>query len=67
MAESKWTAESKDVLIAADGAGREWSEIFGVAEVPPGAGKLVVLLSVTGQASGEDVAWFDEVGVYGVE
>jgi hypothetical protein len=66
-ADGKWTAESKDVLIAADGPREQWGEMFGVAEVPAGAGKLLVLLSVAGQGAAEDVAWFDEVGVYRVE
>jgi len=34
---------------------------LGVAEVPEGVGKLVILLGMAGQPSAEDVAWFDDV------
>jgi hypothetical protein len=65
--EGKWIAETQDVMLYADGAREDWRELFGVAEVPQEAGKLVVLLSVTGQQSPADVAWFDDVEVCKVE
>ena len=52
------------MLAFTEGPRGEWQEIMGVADVPPGAGKLVVLLLVQGQESAEDTAWFDEAGVY---
>ncbi|MBN1441326.1 MAG: hypothetical protein JXA90_01395, partial [Planctomycetes bacterium] len=42
----------------------EWQRAFGVVTVPPGAGKLVILLSVTGQAAEADVCWFDDLALY---
>jgi hypothetical protein len=41
--------------------------MFGVVQVPEGAGNLVILLSARGQASADDVAWFDDVRLYGVD
>jgi hypothetical protein len=66
-AEGKWTAERQDVVIPAAGPRDAWVEILGVAEVPQGAEKLVLLLTVAGQDGTEDVAWFDAVRVYPLE
>lgn len=67
-AEGQWTAESRDRVILPLAAGTPgpdaWSQLFGVVEVPEGVGRLVLLLGVTGQASAEDVAWFDQVELY---
>ncbi|HUS91971.1 MAG TPA: hypothetical protein VM695_08975 [Phycisphaerae bacterium] len=63
-AEGKWTAEAQDRLFHAAGPREKWGEIFGVAEVPEGVGKLVVLLGVSDQPTDEDIAWFDDVGLY---
>jgi hypothetical protein len=63
-AEGRWTAVSHDKLIFGDGRRDEWRELFGVVEVPEGAGKLVILLGVGGQRSAEDVAWYDDVELY---
>jgi hypothetical protein len=65
--DSKWTAESLDVLVFADGPRDQWREMFGVVEVPEGAGQLVILLGVRGQATPDDVAWFDDVAVYSLQ
>ena len=61
--DSKWTAENQDVLLYADGPRDEWREMFGMAEVPEGAGLLVILLGIRGQTTPEDVAWFDDVQI----
>lgn len=66
-AEGKWTAESQDALVYADGPREDWQNMLGVVEVPQGAGKIVLLLLVSGQASPADVAWFDEVELYKLE
>jgi hypothetical protein len=42
----------------------EWRKGFGVVTVPPDAGKLVVLLNVTGQVADKDVCWFDNLALY---
>jgi hypothetical protein len=63
-AEEKWIAEARDVSIFCAGPREEWSEMFGVVEVPEGADKLVILLGVAGQTSPDDVAWFDDVELY---
>jgi hypothetical protein len=42
----------------------DWSELFGVVEVPDGVGRLVILLGVKGQKSPDDVVWYDDVKLY---
>ena len=66
-AQGRWTLEELDKTLTTEGPANEWSEIFGVVEVPEGAGKLVVLLGMAGQSTQEDVVWFDDVGVYRVD
>ena len=66
-AEGKWTLETMDRIILTPAAHNEWGELLGVVEVPEGAGKLVLLLGVTGQPSPEDAAWYDDVRVYKIE
>ncbi|HUU09309.1 MAG TPA: hypothetical protein VM431_02070 [Phycisphaerae bacterium] len=63
-ADDTWTAEARDVSVPCTGPRDAWAEMFGVAEVPEGAGKLVVLLLARGQKSADDLAWFDDVRVY---
>jgi len=63
-AEETWTAVAADLVILCDGPRDDWAEGFGVVEVPDGAGLLVILLLVRGQASDADVAWFDDVQLY---
>ena len=63
-ADEAWTATAADKVILCDGPRDDWAEGFGVVEVPQGAGHLVILLLVRGQASDEDVAWFDDVRLY---
>jgi hypothetical protein len=62
--EGTWIAESLDQIVDADGPRNQWSELFGVVEVPEGVGRLVILLGASGQASPQDVAWYDDVGLY---
>ena len=66
-AAGRWTAETSDKLLLPDEADGGWREIFGVADVPPGVGKLVVLLSIAGQTEPKDSAWFDDVQVCRIE
>lgn len=63
-ADQAWTATAADVVILCDGPRDAWAEGFNVVEVPEGAGRLVILLLVRGQASDQDVAWFDDVRLY---
>lgn len=42
----------------------EWRKVFGLVTVPPDAGKLVILLNVTGQVADKDVCWFDNLVLY---
>jgi hypothetical protein len=63
-ADGGWTAVARDKLIFCQGRPEQWSEMFGVVEVPKGVGKLVILLGVGGQRGAEDVAWYDDVGLY---
>jgi len=60
-AEGRWTLESQDKIVHAKGAPQEWHELLGVVQVPEGAGRLVILLGTSGQASPEDVCWYDDV------
>jgi len=66
-AEGSWTAETKDKVFSFADAKTEWSQAFGVVEVPSGVGRLVLLLCISDQAGADDVAWFDDVSVYQVE
>ncbi len=66
-AEGKWTAEERDVVLLADGPRDEWREFFGVVEVPDGVARLLILLTVSGQPTPADVAWFDDVQLIKLE
>ncbi|MBI5818890.1 MAG: hypothetical protein HZA88_07870 [Verrucomicrobia bacterium] len=63
----KWTAEELDKVFVVSGPRGEWREGLGVVTVPETAGKLVVLLGVSGQQSADDVAWFDDVRISKLE
>ena len=65
--EGHWMLEGEDVLLYADGPRNVWREIFGAVQVPPGVGRLLVLLSVAGQVTTNDVAWFSAARVYKME
>lgn len=65
--EGKWTAEALDVVIHCEAPRDAWGEMLGVVEVPQGAGRLLVLLGVSGQTTPDDVAWFDDVRAHRLE
>jgi hypothetical protein len=65
-AEERWTQEPLDQTFPFETGEGEWQQAFGVVTVPEGAGRLMVLLSVRGQRTDEDVCWFDNLGVYRV-
>ena len=61
----KWTAEARDVLLYCSASSTDdWAGIAGVVTVPDGAGKLVVLLGVSGQGEPAEAAWFDDVRIH---
>lgn len=60
----KWTAWERDAQILPQKREGEWREYFGIARVPEGAGRLVLLLGVRGQFTAEDTVWFDDAQVY---
>lgn len=62
--DEKWTAEEQDQFAYAVGPVDQWSEAFTVVQVPEGVGRLVIMLSVRGQRSAGDLAWFDDVQLY---
>ena len=62
--EGGWTLEGLDQLIFCPSKTNDWSELFGVVEVPDGVGRLVILLGVKGQKSPDDVVWYDDVKLY---
>lgn len=59
--EGKWHADQLDRLIYSSGQGDGWRELFDVAQVPEGAGKMVILLGMAGQQAEQDVVWFDDI------
>jgi hypothetical protein len=63
-AEGQWHAETQDKLFYCEPSPDKWQELFGVVEVPEGAGRLLILLGVGGQSTADDVAWFDDVELY---
>lgn len=65
--DGKWTAEVSDVVAWSSEPRDKWGRLLAVAEVPPGAGRLVVLLLARGQRSPDDIAWFDGAGVWKLE
>ncbi len=63
-ADGRWTAETQDQLFYCEASPDNWRELFGVVDVPAGAGRLLILLGVGGQSTTEDAAWFDDVELY---
>ena len=63
-AQGPWTAETQDKLIYGPPPSDRWQQLFGVVEVPEGAGRLLILLSVEDQNAADDVVWFDDVELY---
>ena len=62
--ENKWTQVGQDVILPVEQTDDEWREVFGVAAVPEGVGKIVLLLSMANQSAAQDVVWFDDVELY---
>jgi len=65
--EGKWHAESLDVSLSPAKSEGEWKLMAGAGTVPDGVGKLVLLPSVNGQRSEQDVVWWDDVTAFRVE
>ncbi len=63
-AEERWTQEQLDQTFPFESGKDDWQSAFGVVTVPEGVGRLIVLLSVTGQLTEDDACWFDNLGVY---
>jgi hypothetical protein len=63
-AEGTWTAELLDKLFYIEKPTSPWNELFGVVQVPEGAGRLVILLGARGQTSPNDMLWYDDVELY---
>ncbi len=62
--EIRWTQEGRDVMLVPSSAkSGEWGQISGTITVPPGAGKLILLLAVDYQTEA-DAIWFDSVELY---
>lgn len=58
--EGKWHAEALDVSLSTAKTEGDWRLLVGAATVPEGAGRLVTLLSVSGQRSDQDTVWWDD-------
>lgn len=65
--DGKWTHETQDQFVLCDKPTAEWSELFGVVEVPQGVGRLVILLGVSDQRSPQDIIWYDDVELHKLE
>jgi hypothetical protein len=63
-ADSRWTREADDRTFAFKSQAGEWRQAFGVVTVPPGAGRLVILLNVNGQEMEADACWFDNLALH---
>jgi len=63
-AEGRWIHEADDRKFGFKPREGEWRQAFGVVTVPPRAGKLVILLNVTGQLTEKDVCWYDNLALY---
>jgi len=66
-ADGSWHAEHEDCFLTAHGAAGQWQRMVGLVRVPEGAGRLVLLLSVDGQRSDQDVVWWDDVVVFRID
>ena len=63
-AAGQWTAETQDQLFYGGTSHDRWQQLFGVVQVPEGAGRLLILLSTEGHNAAQDAAWFDDVDLY---
>jgi len=66
-AEGKWHAETLDRSFGAPNMGADWELVSGAGVVPEGAGRMVLLLSASGQSTEQDVIWWDDVVALRVE
>jgi hypothetical protein len=62
--QQRWTHEGDDRTFAFNKTAGQWDKAFGVITVPEGVGQLIVLLNVTGQATQNDVCWFDNLELH---
>ncbi len=60
----QWTREADDRRFPFVPGEGDWSHASGVVTVPPGVGRLVLLLDIRGQSTAADVCWFDDVELY---
>ncbi|MFC1718512.1 hypothetical protein ACFL6S_32955 [Candidatus Poribacteria bacterium] len=60
--EGKWTAQDSRRYFApiGDTDSNGWREALGLVLVPSGAGEMVFMLSIQGQITEDDRAWFDD-------
>ena len=65
--EGKWHAEALDVSLSAVRTEGEWTLMAGAGVIPDGAGKLVLLPSVSGQQSDQDTIWWDDVVAFRID
>jgi hypothetical protein len=63
--DNKWTQESQDILMmpASKENAAGWREIAGLATVPEGVGRMVILLSASSQRQ-DDSVWFDDAQTF---
>lgn len=63
-AQRGWVVPGRDVFLPLSaGHSGQWEGVFGVATVPPEAGRLVVILAASGHENARDASWFDDVFV----
>lgn len=66
-AAGKWHAEASDCYLSTARTEGDWKLIAGAGVVPEGAGQLVLLLSVSGQQTEQDIVWWDDVASYRID
>jgi hypothetical protein len=66
-ADGKWIHDQLDRMIYGRGKAGEWVDISGVAQVPEGVGRLVILLGMGGQMADTDVIWYDDVHCHPID
>jgi len=62
--ESRWTHEADDRTFGFKSAAGDWRSALGVVRIPPGVGKLIILLNVTGPGNETNTCWFDNLALY---
>ena len=66
-ADGKWHAEPFDQPLSPVKTEGGWTMLAATSVVPEGVGKLVALLSASGQQSDQDIIWWDDVWVFKVD